>query len=80
MPGRAKWSDIKARRQRGTDHHAARAGAAKAIDATLTLAELRRDRGVREYVHALGGELQIRAVFDDAVIEVNTRPARAKTR
>ncbi len=100
MAGHTKWTDIKARRDRGPEYEAARAEAAQAIQAALTLGELRKDRGVtqiqlaqnmgrdqatisrterqddlfvstlREYVHALGGELELRAVFDDQIIEV----------
>jgi hypothetical protein len=104
MSGHTKWADIKARHERGPEYDDARKGAAEAIQAALTLGELRKDRGITQvqlaksmgkdqgsvsrterqddlfvstlsdYVQALGGRLELRAVFEDETVEIAHAP------
>jgi hypothetical protein len=65
-----------ARYRRGVDHEIVEA-ALDAIDEEMSEAERREDlylSALAHYVEALGGRLEVRAVFDDEVIVVRSVP------
>jgi len=65
--------------QRGVDHEAVRT-ALDTADERLSDAERREDlylAGLAHYVEALGGRLEVRAVFGDEAIVVRLEPDKA---